>query len=235
MPRPSHDRHESLAMHAHDLDHAAPLPLPLAPYQALATVLSPADDGGWIVDDGRQHRAARRAASCLLAPAAGDRVWVVGEAAGSLYVLAVLERAAPHAPASLAFPGDVAVTAGGRLTLAAQAGLDLGTPGAVGVSAGELHVQAKKGQAAIEELSLFARTVFASLTKVTRVGQVLELLVDRVTQRSKLSVRAIEGLDQTRAETIDYRAEHTAHVRAEHAFVDGKELVKLDGGQIHLG
>jgi hypothetical protein len=226
-------------MHAHDLDHAAPpsppLALPLAPYQAVATVVEAGPDGAWIVDDGRLHRAVRRAASCPLEPAPGDRVWVVGEAAGRLYAIAVLERAQPSAPATLAFPGDVAVTAGGRLTLAARDGLDLATPAAVGVSAGELHVQARKGQAAIQELSLFARTVFASLTKVTRVGQVLELLVDRVTQRSKHSVRAIEGLDHTRAQTIDYRAEQTAHVRAEHAIVDGKELVKLDGGQIHLG
>jgi hypothetical protein len=225
-------------MHAHDLDHAAPpspLALPIAPYQAIATVIEAGPAGAWIVDDGRQHRTIQRAASCPLEPAVGDRVWVVGEAAGSLWAIAVLERAQPGAPATLAFPGDVAVTAGGRLTLHAKDGLDLATPAAVGVSAGELHVQARKGRAAIEELSLLARTAFASLTKLTHVGQVLELLVDRVTQHSQHSVRAIEGLDHTSAQTIDYRAERSAHVRAEHAIVDGKELVKLDGGQIHLG
>lgn len=223
-------------MHAHDRDHAAPLPLPVAPYQGLATLVDAGEaEGTWIAEDGRQRREVRRAASCLLAPAVGDRVWVVGEATGRLYVIAVLERAEASAAASLAFPGDVTVTAGGRLTLAAQGGLDLASPAAVGVSAGELHVQARTGHAAVEELSLFARTVFASLAKVTRVGQVLELFVDRVTQRSKHSVRVIEELDHTRAETIDYRAAKTAHVRAEHALVDGKELVKLDGGQIHLG
>jgi len=227
-------------MHAHDRDPAALLPLPVAPYQGLATIVEAVKDeagldAAWLVDDGRQRRTARRAASCLLPPAVGDRVWVVGEAAGALYVIAVLERAQPSAPATLAFPGDVAVTAGGRLTLAARDDLDLATPAAVGVSAGELHVQARKGRAAIEELSLFARTVFASLAKVTRVGQVLELFVDRVTQRSTHSTRVIEELDHTRAQTIDYRASQTAHVRAEHALVDGAQLVKLDGGQIHLG
>lgn len=221
-------------MHAHDLDHA-PLPLPVAPYQALATVTAHAAEGAWLVDDGRQRRTARQAASCLVAPAIGDRVWVVGEPAGHAYVLAVLERARPDAPATLAFPGDVALAAGGRLTLAAQAGLDLGTPAALGVSAGQLDVQAREGRAAIERLSLFSRTVLASLAKVTHIGTALELLVERVTQRSQHSVRAIEGLDQTRAGDIDYRAEHTAHVRAEHAVVDGAQLVKLDGGQIHLG
>ena len=226
-------------MHAHDLDHAAPpsapLTLPVAPYQGLATVVEPGPEGAWIVDDGRQRRTIRRAASCPLEPAVGDRVWVVGEAAGSLYAIAVLERAEPAAPAVLAFPGDVAIAAGGRLTLTAEDGLDLATPAEASVSAGELHVQARTGRAAIEELSLFARTVRASLDKLTHVGRALELFVDRVTQRSEHSVRAIAGVDRTSAETIDYRAERTAHVRAEHALVDGKELVKLDGGQIHLG
>ena len=220
-------------MHAHDL--AAPTPLPIAPYQAIATVIDTAPEGAFVVDDGRAHRTIQRAASCPLEPAVGDRVWVVGEAAGSLYAIAVLERARPSEPATLAFPGDVAITAGGHLTLHAKDGLDLVTPGTTTVSAGELDVRARTGRAAIEELSLFARSVFASLAKLTHVGQVLELLVDRVTQRSQHSMRAIEGLDHTSAQTIDYRAERAAHIRAEHAIVDGKELVKLDGGQIHLG
>jgi len=226
-------------MHAHDLDHtappSAPLTLPVAPYQGLATVVEREPEGTWIVDDGRQLRQLRRAASCPLELAVGDRVWVVGEAAGKLYAIAVLERAEPTAPTVLAFPGDVAIAAAGRLTLTAEDGLDLATPAGASVSAGELHVTARTGRAAIEELSLFARTVRASLDKLTHVGRALELFVDCVTQRSEHSVRAIAGVDRTCAETIDYRAERSAHVRAEHALVDGKELVKLDGGQIHLG
>lgn len=220
-------------MHAHDLDHVSPLPV--APYQALATVVEEAPEGGWWLDDGRTRRLARRAASCPLAPAVGDRVWAVGEGTASLYVIAVLERADPSAAATLAFDGDVAVTAGGRMTLAAREGIDLATPGGLGVNADELHVQARSGRAVLQELSVIARSVLASLARVTHVGQVLELLVDRVTQRSTHSMRAIEGLDHTQAQTIDYRAEGSAHIQAQHALVNGKELVKLDGGQIHLG
>jgi hypothetical protein len=220
-------------MHAHDLDHVSTLPV--APYQAIATVVEQEPDGRWWLDDGRQRRLATAAASCLLTPAVGDRVWVVGEPAGSVYVIAVLERAQAGAPATLAFAGDVAVSAGGRMTLAAREGLDLATPAALAVSADDLHVQARRGRVALQELSVVARSVFASLLRVTRVGEVLELLVDRVTQRSKHSMRAIEGIDHTQAQTIDYRAQGTAQIQAEHALVNGKELVKLDGGQIHLG
>lgn len=220
-------------MHAHDLDHVSTLPV--APYQAIATVVEAEPNGTWWLDDGRQRRLCLRAASCLLPPAVGDRVWAVGEPAGSVYVIAVLERAEPSATATLAFEGDVAVTAGGRMTLAAREGLDLATPGSLAVSADELQVQARRGRMALQELSVIARKVFASLLRVTHVGEALELLVDRVTQRSKHSVRAIEGIDHTQAQTIDYRAQGTARIQAEHALVDGKELVKLDGHQIHLG
>lgn len=224
-------------MQAHDLDRVTPLPLPLAPsgYQGVATVRGEEPGQGWWVDDGRQRRLARRAASCLLAPAVGDRVWVVGEVGHGPYVTAVLERAEAKAPATLAFDGDVAVSTRGRLTLTGGNGLDLHTPQDLGVSAGELHVQARTGRAAFEELSVLARRVFASMLRVTRVGEVLELLVDRVVQRSKHSVRAIEGVDRTQAQTVEIRAEGTAHVQATHALVNGTDLVKMDGGQIHLG
>jgi hypothetical protein len=118
--------------------------------------------------------------------------------------------------------------AGGR-------GLQLTTPQGMGVRADELDVQARKGTAAIEDLSLIARSVFASLSRVTRIGKVLELFVDRFVQRSTHSVRSIDGLDRTQAQSIDYRADGDAHIQATHALVNGKNLVKMDGGQIHLG
>ncbi|MCX4247160.1 DUF3540 domain-containing protein [Paraliomyxa miuraensis] len=232
-------------MHAHKLHPVTPLPRSTAHApeaspgdqgvdQLIATVADQAEDGWWL-DDGHQRRLARRAASCLLAPAVGDRVWAVGGEAHGLYVLAVLERAEGSAPATLAFDGDLAVRTEGRLTLSAHAGMELHTPRNLGVSSDELTVQARQGRAAIQELSLLCRRVFASLSRVTRVGEVLELFVDRVLQRSKHSMRAIEGLDRTSAGALELEAEGAAHVKATHALVNGKELVKMDGGQIHLG
>ncbi len=223
-------------MHAHDLElQPCPVtPLPVAPHQGMATVLGEHPDGGWMIDGGPAPRVAQRAASCLLAPVAGDRVWVVGETGGSLYVLAVLERA-QGATATLAFEGDLSIAAAGRMTLGSGQDMQLHTAGSLGVGADQLQVQARSGRAVFQELSVIARSVFASLCTVTRVGKVLELLVDRVTQRSQHSMRAIEGLDHTQAGQVDIQAETTAHVQATHALVNGKELVKMDGGQIHLG
>jgi hypothetical protein len=77
--------------------------------------------------------------------------------------------------------------------------------------------------------------MFASLSKLTHVGNVLELLVDRVLQRSEHSTRVIAGTDQTQAQDITLDASHNVQVRSERTVVDGREIVKLDGGQIHLG
>jgi len=220
-------------MHAQTLDNVTPLPHAL-PYQGVATIVRQDPDGGLWVRDGRGERCARRAAGCLLEPAIGDRVWVVGEAGGESWVISVLERGS-EGPAVLSAPGDVTIRAEGTLTMAGGEGLQMTTPHGLGVSADELQVQAKTGRAAISELSLVVRSMFASVTKATRVGQVLDLLVDRVTQRSAHSVRVIEGLDRTQAQTLDLRASGDAHIQATHALVNGKNLVKMDGGQIHLG
>ncbi|MCA9712178.1 MAG: DUF3540 domain-containing protein, partial [Myxococcales bacterium] len=69
-------------MHAPKLDNVTPLPA--APYQGLATITREHPDGGlWIEGEPsagpREGLVARRAASCLLEPAVGDRVWVVGQ------------------------------------------------------------------------------------------------------------------------------------------------------------
>ena len=57
---------------------------------------------------------ARRAASCLLAPKAGDRVWFVRQG-DACFVTAVLECAA-EGPTCLDLPGDVTVRAAGSFT-----------------------------------------------------------------------------------------------------------------------
>lgn len=223
-------------MPAPKLDNVTPLPSSPAA-AGVATVLGEHPEGGYRLDHGGHERLATRATSCLIAPAVGDRVWVVGEG-GQRWILAVLERdAAARGPVSTVvdLPGDATVRAAGTLTLAGCGGMALTSPQGMDVSADELRVQARRGRAALGELSLVARTLFSSVKKVTRVGEVLELLVDRVTQRSTHSVRVIEGLDRTQAETLELRATGDAHLQATHAMINGKDLVKMDGGQIHLG
>jgi hypothetical protein len=202
--------------------------------QCLARVRAISEDGV-LVDDGGVTRLVRQATSCLIEPELGDLVLLAVPANDpGGYLLAVLERESTKT--TLVAPGDLVITAPrGRVSVAASEGLELATPKQLGVRADELQVQARSGRMFLDECAAVVRSMFASLTKLTHVGEVLELLVDRVTQRSKHSIRAIEGLDHTQAENLDFKVENNVHVRATRTVVNGTEVVKVDGKQIHLG
>jgi hypothetical protein len=202
--------------------------------QCVATVRAISEDG-IIVDDGGLARLVRQATSCLIEPEVGDVVLlaVPGNDAGG-YLLAVLER--ESSKTTLSVPGDLVLAAPrGRMSLRAGEGLELVSPKDLELRADEVRVQARSGRLFLDECAAIVRTMFASLTKVTHVGEVFELLVDRFTQRSKHSTRAIEGLDHTSAQNLDYKVENNVHVHATRTVVNGREIVKIDGGQIHLG
>ncbi|MDC0674498.1 DUF3540 domain-containing protein [Nannocystis radixulma] len=182
-------------------------------------------------EPGGEPWSARRAASCLLAPELGDRVWFVVEAGvpgqQRCFVTAVLERES-DAAARLGVAGapELRVEAA-RLTLRADAQLEL--------QADELRARGRLARVVLDECSSVLRTLFTHASKVTVVGKVVETLADRISQHSKISQRTVEQIDQVKAGTIDYRATCSAQIGAEHALVTGAELVKIDGGQIHLG
>jgi len=180
------------------------------------------------------ERLARRAASCLLAPAPGDEVWFAIEGE-RCYVLAVLERAASEQPAQLVLEGDAELTTPGKLTLRADAGLTLRTDARLDTHSDELQVRARLGRVLLDEAQLVARTLWSQVTHSTLVAKVRELLVERLSVHAKTSHRSVEQLDKVEAHTLDYRAEGTAHIGANQTLVKGGDLVKVDGGQIHLG
>lgn len=225
---------EELAPAAATVRAEARASVPTLMTQCLARVRAISEDG-ILVDDGGVTRLVRQATSCLIEPELGDVVLLAVPANDpGGYLLAVLEREGKQA--TLAAAGDLVITAPrGRVTVAASEGVELATPKQLGVRADELRVQARSGRVFLDECTAIIRSMFASLTKLTHVGEVLELLVDRVTQRSKHSVRAIEGLDHTQAQNLDLQAQNSVRVRADQTVINGSEIVKVDGGQIHLG
>ncbi|MFV8755103.1 DUF3540 domain-containing protein [Nannocystaceae bacterium ST9] len=206
-------------MHAHDI-HVFPSP---PGQQGIATVIA-CEPEGLCVDDGHARYLARRATSCLVEPMPGDRVWVVGQ--GEHFVLAVLDR--PVASKTrLHLEGDVELHAGGALELTSERRLALRSD--------ELHVEARTGRVLLDRCAMVLSTLYAHLRETTFVGKVLETLVERVSQHSKRSYRAISELDQVQAGTLDYGAEQVMHLHAKHAMVRAEQLVKMDADQIHLG
>jgi hypothetical protein len=208
-----------------DIDDAA---------EEAGTVVS-ADERGLLVRTGRGDYRARRATSCLLAPAAGDLVLVCTLSSGACYVLAVLERE-EGAPGAIAYDGDLRVTLPrGRLDLAAQDGVGVTTGKDVSVVAGGVDVKAVRGSLLVQGLSLISGLLVAEVEKAKVVAGAIDSALDRLSQRVKRSYRFVEELDQVKAQQIDYAAKGVMRLHAGNTLMSAEELVKLDGEQIHVG
>ncbi|APR77369.1 Hypothetical protein A7982_02716 [Minicystis rosea] len=176
---------------------------------------------------------ARRAKSCLVAPELGDRV-LCAIAADDAYVLAVL-AGREAAPTLLAADGDLQIRArGGRVSVSGSEGVAL-VGNEVSVNAGEVNVHAPKGSVAIDELGFFGRVIQAQVAKVTLAAKEIDSVAERLSQRVKRVFRFVEEIDQTRAGTIDMRAQNLVGIRGENAVISARVLAKVDGEQIHIG
>jgi hypothetical protein len=177
---------------------------------------------------------AKRAASCLAAPAVGDTV-LVALTEGATYVLAILERC-DEAGTCVSVEGDLTIRLPtGRLRVAAQEGIDLAAGKRMSLLAGELDVRAGTGTVVLQQLSFLGRSVLAEVERLKHMGGTFDSVVERVTQKVKRSYRRVEEIEQVRAERIDYAAERNMSLRGANTLITAKELVKLDGEQIHLG
>lgn len=178
---------------------------------------------------------ARRAASCLLAPAPGDLALASRLASGRCYLLAVLESLEPG-PARLEVPGDLDISApGGRVGISARDGLELATPAAATATVGELELEAGRGRLRFGGLDLLADSLRAGARRARLTLEVLEQVCGRVMQCIRSRFTQVEEMDQLEATTITRRAEDLITMESRYALIAADEDVKVDGAMIHLG
>ncbi|HSN17379.1 MAG TPA: DUF3540 domain-containing protein [Gammaproteobacteria bacterium] len=176
---------------------------------------------------------ARRAASCLLQPAAGDTV-LLAEAGGSLWVLAVLVRG--DSPAVLPLPADSTVkVAQGGLKLAVQEELTLAAGKQLNAVAPEVSVQAARAGFTVGVLQLAAGLVDAVADQVKTVAGMLDTAAERVRLKAGSSHRQIEDLEHLQAGQLNYAVKTVLNMRGKHAVMSAESEVRLDGERIHLG
>ena len=176
----------------------------------------------------------RRAKSCLVAPE--DRRHGALRVGARGHVRAGRAPGREGAPTRLAADGDLHIQSrDGRVAVSSPEGVDLVSGGAVAMTSAELHVRAGKGSVAVEELGFFGKLVRAEVAKVALAAQEVDSVVTRLTQRAKRVFRFVEEIDQTRAGTVDLRAQNLVGIRGENALISARVLAKVDGEQIHLG
>ena len=206
----------------------------MEPLHVMGTVVRVGDgDFGVMTDAGLLG--ARRAVSCLLEPERGDSVLVSGQSAERAYVIAVLERAG-DGPANLVVVGDAVLrSAGGSMTLEAGVGLSLSSRTRIDLATQDLTVRSSRTTFLFERLKSIGKEMSASIGCVRLLGNVLESFFERLSLSCRQSVRTVEDEDRVQCGVMDYRAKSVMNLHGQHILASAKELVKLDGEQVHLG
>jgi len=183
---------------------------------------------------GSYEHEARRAVSCLVEPVLGDQVLLALHDEGC-HILAILEREA-EAPTRLVAEGDLELSApGGAVTIAAEEGVRVVSPGETAIASGKVRVAASEASLAVGALSYVGEQIAAQVDRVKTVSQELENVAERWVQRLGRAYRFIKESEQVRAHYLEYSATAAVNVKAKATIVAGGELAKIDGSQIHLG
>lgn len=201
-------------------------------FEAMGTVTRIEGQVFVVQADGHELRT-RRALSCLIEPELHDCVLVAAQGRVA-YVLAVLERESHKA--TMTVDGDLALSLpNGKLRMVARDGVDLVSPKEVNVLAGTLAWHANQLKVTASEIVTIASQVVADLASTKLKGGIFDSVFDRISERVKRSYRTVEEIDQVKSKQIDYQASETMSLRSENMVATAKELVKVDGEQIHFG
>lgn len=168
--------------------------------------------GRSVVTSGALRLQAARAASCLLEPAAGDSVACLRIAPDEVWIMAVLQREEGTANV-VGCPGNLRIAVEG---------------GALDIDARQLRVSADTAELVGRQLSVVG-------TGIKLVGSVLSSVMDRVQHFSRHYLRTTEGIDRVAATHVEVEAKQLLRLEGEHTLVNGRELIKARGAQIHFG
>jgi hypothetical protein len=108
---------------------------------------------------------------------------------------------------------------GGRLELAAE----------------ELDVATQRTRLAADTADVVGRQLTVVGTGIKLVGSVLSSVMDRVQHFSKHYLRTTDGIDRVAATHLECEAKQLLRLEGEHTLVNGRELIKARGAQIHFG
>lgn len=215
----------------HNLAHK----LPPHPRMEYARVLVRTSDG-YAVHMGGNDYDARLAPSCLLRPSPGDEVLVSLDDSGRCYILAVLERAAPHEDACLDFPGHVHMHApNGGVNIMAKDDVTIGAGDECNILGRQFNLLADKGDIRVEDLSLLGKTLKANVQAVRVVAEHIETAARRLVQRLRDLFCFVEEQSDMQSKNARHVVEETLTMHSKNAFHVADEIVKVDGEQVHLG
>ena len=150
-----------------------------------------------------------RAPSCLVAPAAGDRV-LVAEAGGRAYVLAVLER-----------EGD--------------APLRIETDGDLELVADRISLKASVFELAAGTATLVGRAFNSMFRTIKRVAGTETVIAQSTSLSAGERVSTVAGADVQQAGVFSQHVDGALAVKSHTAIVSAKTDIRLNGERINVG
>lgn len=209
--------------------------LPYDPVQLLGKVMRMESDGHCVVRCETTDWHVERAASCLLAPSVGDLVLISGPVPEQTFLIAIIRQARPET-ARLETRGDMVIACpGGSISMQAAQTLSLKGSEGMALDTSALTMRADTAQCTVSELDYLGAGARLTVGSVRLIGRACEVVMDRISQLAHNVFRLTQDTEQVRAGRIDYQAEHTVRLHAQHTLVTGTDLVKVDADQIHMG
>ncbi|MDP9994095.1 hypothetical protein J2W28_006479 [Variovorax boronicumulans] len=183
-------------------------------------------EGALVVASGDLRLHATRAASCLLEPAAGDSVACLRIAPNEVWIMAVLQReeSTPNV-----------VSCAGHMRIAVQGGALELEAARVGLKSQQLDIATEKTTVATETADVVGRQLRVIGTSIKVIGSIMSSVMDRVQHFSKSYLRTTEGIDRVAATHLECEATQLMRLEGEHTLINGRELIKARGAQIHFG
>ena len=176
---------------------------------------------------------ARRAASCLLQPGAGDTV-LAADLADGTWILAVLVRGG--SPAVIPLPADSTLrVAQGSLQLSVPDELTLAAGRQLTAIAPEVSLQAARAGITLGALQFAAGLVEATVDHIKTATEFLDTVAQRVRLKAVSVHREVEDLEHLKAGQLFYSIKNVLNMRGKHAVVSAQSEVRVDGERIHLG
>ena len=205
------------------------------PVQLLGVIRGRQENGSYVVDCDGYEWQVLRAASCLLEPMPGDTVLISGPDPQQCYLIAVITQAQIE-QSHLRFAGDVhLVSEKGSVVLHAEQDLALQGGQQLSLDSASLRLNTQQANCAVQDMNYMGSKVKASVARLSFVGKVYEAVLDRMTHIASHIFRHAEQVEHVRARHQDCEVESVMRLKAGQALITGKELVKVDGDQIHMG
>jgi hypothetical protein len=199
----------------------------------LIGIVKKQDEQEFVVECDGHEWVCRRAASCLLQPQMDDTVLISGPERARVYLIAIIEQAQQN-ESTVSVPGKLNILAD-SVNIHSAATMQLHGGTALDINTAQLKLSAQKGQCVVDEMQYVGRELKTTVGMMRVIGKVYESIMDRLSFMSRTSFKITAEVEHLRAGTIDYQAEQSARLHSKYTMITAKDLVKVDGKQIHMG